>query len=221
MAKRPQLNDGEDGPQRTCLVTREKGDRAAMVRFVLSPEGVVTPDIRARLPGRGVWIKASRVTISVAIRKKLFDRGFREAAKVDADLPAQVERLIEDDALQMLALANKAGVVVTGFGKVEDELGAGRAAVVLHATDSAADGVRKLDQAAHRGGRTPARVKLFEAGRLGLALGRPHVVHAALAPGAAGEAFLGRCRRLQNFRGDATDEMSGHSPGPGANERTQ
>lgn len=218
MPKRRTQDEGEDGPLRTCLVTREKGDRSGMIRFVLSPEGEVTADVRNRLPGRGVWIKASRGTISEAARRKVFDRGFRGPAKAASDLPDRVERLLEADALQMLGLANKAGIVVTGFGKVEDELASGSAAIVVHAADAAADGIRKLGQAARRGGRSPAQVNLFESARLGLALGRPHVIHAALKSGAAGEAFLAKCRRLQAFRGDGATDEDGHGPGTGADE---
>lgn len=218
MPKRRTQDEGEEGPLRTCLVTREKGDKAGMIRFVLSPEGEVTADVRNRLPGRGVWIKASRSTISEAARRKVFDRGFRGSAKAATDLPDRVERLLEADALQMLGLANKAGIVVTGFGKVEDELASGSAAIVVHAADAAADGIRKLGQAARRAGRLPAQVNLFESARLGLALGRPHVIHAALKTGAAGEAFLAKCRRLQAFRGDGATDEDGHGPGIGADE---
>ena len=199
MPKRPKHDDDEAGPERTCLVTRERGHPDAMVRFVLSPEGEVTPDIRRRLPGRGVWITAARGTISEAMRRKAFDRGFRQVAKVGPDLVGAVEGLLASDALAMLSLANKAGAVVAGFGKVETEILSGAAGIVVHASDAAADGVRKLDQAEYRAGRTPAHVNLFDSGRLGLALGRPHVIHAALKSGAAGEAFLARCRRLQAF----------------------
>ena len=213
MAKRPPPNDGEEGPLRTCLVTRQRRAPAQMIRFVLSPEAVVTPDIRNRLPGRGVWISASRATILEAARRKVFAHGFKTAVSASADLAVSVEALLESDALGSLSLANKAGAVVTGFGKVEGAIATGEAAIVVHAADAAADGIRKLGQTTRRAGRTPESVKLFAAERLGLALGRPHVIHAALKNGAAGEAFLARCRRLQAFRDDTTDDESGQGPG--------
>ena len=213
MAKRPPPNDGEEGPLRTCLVTRQRRAPGQMIRFVLSPDAVVTPDIRNRLPGRGVWISASRATISEAGRRKVFAHGFRTPVAAPDDLVANVEALLETDALALLSLANKAGAVVTGFGKVETAIASCEAAIVVHASDAAADGVRKLGQTVRRAARTPASVKLFAAERLGLALGRPHVIHAALKNGAAGEAFLARCRRLQAFRDDTTVDESGQSPG--------
>lgn len=218
MPKRPADEDGEEGPLRTCLVTRERREKAALIRFVRSPDGQVTADIRNRLPGRGVWISASRDIVREAVRRRVFDRGFRGSAAVPADLDGTVDGLLEDDALGMLSLANKAGAVVAGFGKVEAEIAGGTAGVVIHAADAAADGVRKLGQAERRAGKAPAQVNLFDSGRLGLALGRPHVIHAALKWGPAGEAFLARCRRLQAFRASGQDGKDGQSPGSGTNE---
>ncbi len=211
MARRPKRDeDGEDGPLRTCLLTRAERPREALIRFVLSPEGEVAPDIGARLPGRGVWLSPSRRVVAEAARRKLFDRGFRAPAKLSGDLAAQVDALLERDALQMLSLANKAGLVVAGHAKVEAVLAEGAVAAILHAADGGADGARKLGQAARRSLGDAAKglesVNLFRAEQLGLALGRPHVIHAALRPGAAAKGFLARCRRLRNFR---TDEAEG------------
>jgi predicted RNA-binding protein YlxR (DUF448 family) len=188
-----------------------------MIRFVLSPEGDVTADIRNKLPGRGVWLTSSRRIVSEGARKKIFDRGFRKPARVGADLAATVEAMLERDALQMLGMANKAGLVVTGFAKVEAEIGSG-AVALIHAADAGADGVRKLGQAAWRNGREIPIVKLFSGVQLDLALGRPNVIHAALKSGAAGGAFLARCQRLQAFRADDTDKASGLRPGSGTDE---
>ena len=210
-------DEGEaDGPRRTCALTRELHDRAELIRFVRSPDGEVVADIRNRLPGRGVWIKAARTTICEAARRKVFDRGFREATRVAPDLAGRLDDQLEQDALGMLAMANKAGVLVAGFGKVSDEIAAGSLAVLVHAADAAPDGVRKLDGAVRRSGLAVARVNLFPSDRLGLALGRSNVIHAALKSSAAGEAFVQRCRRLQAFRGETdfdTDKVSGQGPG--------
>ncbi len=47
-------------------------------------------------------------------------------------------------------MANKAGVVVAGFAKVEAALAGGKVAVVLHADDAGEDGVRKIESAVRR-----------------------------------------------------------------------
>jgi hypothetical protein len=111
-------------------------------------------------------------------------------------------------------MAAKAGQVVAGFGKVEDALNRNETAALIHASDGAADGIRKLDaivrQRGEKRGESPvmAVVNVLTSEELDLALGRSNVIHAALKSGAASEAFLERCRRLALYRG----ATGGNSP---------
>ena len=183
----------ETGPERTCIVTRRKGPPEAMIRFVVGPDDVVVPDLRRKLPGRGVWVTTSEHVVAEAVRKKAFARGFKTKVRADATLVATIGLLMERDALQSLAMANKAGVVTTGFAKVEAAIGAGGIGAVLHASDAGEDGVRKLDGAVRRrgeGAKPVESIKLFSSQQLDLALGRTNVIHAALDLGPAGHAFL-------------------------------
>lgn len=196
------MDKDETGPERTCIVTRAKRPPEAMIRFVVGPDETVVPDIRRRLPGRGVWVTASAELVKRAASKGAFARGFKAKVRADAALAAEVDAMLERDALGSLAMANKAGAVTTGFAKVEAALGEGKVAALLHAGEAAEDGCRKLDAAARRrgGAEPPPSVKLFSGEQLDLALGRVNVIHAALAAGPAGHAFLGRCRRLTVYR---------------------
>lgn len=190
------------GSERTCVVTGETGAPEAMLRFALSPEGVVTPDIRRKLPGRGVWTRLDSGTVARAASKG-FARGFRRPVQVSATLAQDVDELLAADALQFLALVNKTGLAVAGAAKVEAALRSGRVVALIHARDGAADGIDKLDRLA-RG--VPGRVEvinLFESARLDLALGRTNVIHAALYAGPASAAFLARIARLIAYRSGA------------------
>ena len=51
---------GARDPERRCIVAMERRPQGEMIRFVLSPDGQVTPDLAAKLPGRGAWVTASR-----------------------------------------------------------------------------------------------------------------------------------------------------------------
>ncbi|WP_363351004.1 RNA-binding protein [Methylocystis echinoides] len=198
--------------ERTCIVTRRREPPEGLIRFVRGPDGVVAPDIRARLPGRGVWVGARAALVAEAAKKRMFARGLKEQVETPPELVQDVDRLLEADCLQMLALANKAGVVTAGFNKVEDLLAKGGAAILVEAADGGADGKRKLRQGARRAsagkqendGVLPI-VGLFTSSQLDLALGRTNVIHAALAPGGPSAGFLARCRRLAAYRGVALD----------------
>ncbi len=148
----PKRLQDEDGPERTCIVTRRKGDPAAMIRFVLGPDATVVPDIRRKLPGRGVWVGGHGSLVAQAARKGAFARGFKAKVAVPAALAAETEELLARDCLQALSMANKAGVVVAGFAKVEAALAGGTVAALLHASEAGEDGVRKIDGAARRHG---------------------------------------------------------------------
>src|ERR1700710_90886 len=66
----------ETGPERTCIVTREKRSKDGLIRFVVSPDRQVVPDIRAKLPGRGAWVLADAATVAMAVKRKAFSRAF-------------------------------------------------------------------------------------------------------------------------------------------------
>jgi predicted RNA-binding protein YlxR (DUF448 family) len=195
--------DPETGPERTCIVTRAKGSPDGMIRFVIGPGAAVVPDIRRKLPGRGVWVTAKAERVAEAVARKSFARAFRTKVAVSEQLSAEIEELLTRDCLQFLSVANKAGQVVAGFGKVEDAIAAGALAGILHASGCGEDGVRKLGQGLRkRFGSADARprIDLFQSCQLDLALGRTNVIHAALVNGAASEAFITRCRRLASYR---------------------
>ncbi|HUO54591.1 MAG TPA: RNA-binding protein [Rhodoblastus sp.] len=223
-------------PERTCLVTRAHRAPDELIRFVLGPDHAVVPDLKRKLPGRGVWVGLSKALVAQAVKKQLFARGLKDKAVAAPDLPDLVETLLKRDALQGLALANKAGLIVTGFAKVEAAIAAGALAALVHAADGAPDGKRKLRQALRRryGEQSPPDFNLFAMDEIEAALGRDKVVHLALRAGAAAKVFLASARRYALYRGDgeddacegdenvtAPDEAWQASEAPGANGRNR
>jgi predicted RNA-binding protein YlxR (DUF448 family) len=205
LPKPTRIERDEDGPERTCIVTRERRAPEAMIRFVLGPDGVVTPDVRRKLPGRGVWVSCSAEHVEQAVRRQAFGRALKAPARAPETLVADVDRLLELDALQGLSIANKGGLVVQGFAKVQTVLEKAGALALIHAADAGPDGVKKLDRMAQVGAgfdkKSVEHVTEFSSAQLDLALGRSNVIHAAVKRGAAGEFFLSRRRRLAAFRG--------------------
>ena len=189
------------GPERFCAATRTVKPITDMIRFVVGPDGVV-PDLKHKLPGRGIWITASRAILSDAIASKTFARGFKRDVRVAADLLELTDRLLARGALDALAIAGKAGLVAAGFGKTESALERDEIAGLIQARDAGADGVSKLKSALRRRPDTDqiAVITGFSTAQLDLALGRSNVVHAALLAGPESKAFIARYARLERFR---------------------
>jgi predicted RNA-binding protein YlxR (DUF448 family) len=207
------------GTERSCALTRDLKPVSAMIRFVVGPTGDAVPDIKRKLPGRGIWITSTRIAIEEAIKRNVFARGFKRDVRVAKDLAAQTERLLESAALDALAMAGKAGGVVGGFAKVEAAIDRDNVLALIHATEAAADGKRKLDAVVHRNRGEKAReiavIDAFTGSQLDLALNRPNVVHAALLAGPGSETFLARVLRLERFR-NSPDAVSANAPTDGA-----
>ncbi|MYZ47438.1 RNA-binding protein [Propylenella binzhouense] len=199
---------GAKGPRagrtRTCIATRTQRPEAELLRFVAGPEGEVVPDLRARLPGRGVWVGAERRLVEEAVRKNLFARALKQPVKAGPELPGLVGELLRKSALGRLGLARKAGEAVTGFAKVEATIESGRAAALVIAADAAEDGRRKMEAALRRRSGSVATIpviRVFCAEDLSLALGRPHVIHAAVLHGPAGRNFAAAAERIAHYEG--------------------
>jgi hypothetical protein len=188
--------------ERLCVATRTVRPLSDLIRFVVGPDGEAVPDLKRKLPGRGVWVTATQDALGDAIKRKAFARGFRRDVRTPADLVTRTERLLERAALDALAMAGKAGRVAVGFSKVEAVLEDGEAVALLHAAEASPDGVRKLDAVVRRRpqGGPISVIGILTSAQLDLALGRPNVIHAALLAGPASDTVLARLQRLERFR---------------------
>ena len=86
-----------------------------------------SPDLKRKLPGRGLWVSASRQAVAEAVRRHQFSKGFKRDVRVAATLAADTETLLVRSCVEALAMAAKAGQVVSGFAKVEAALAARQA----------------------------------------------------------------------------------------------
>jgi len=185
----------EDGPERKCIATGESAPKQGLIRFVMGPESQVVPDIFGKLPGRGVYVTASREALELAVKKKLFARGFKAPVTLPEDLPDEVERQTLRRLVDLLSLARKSGQAVGGYEKVKDWLGKEQATVLIQASDGSGRGKSKLS--------TPHRGKFIgclTADELGMAFGRQTVIHAALASGGLSKRVVDEAQRLQGLR---------------------
>jgi predicted RNA-binding protein YlxR (DUF448 family) len=174
--------------ERMCAATRRTQPKEAMIRFALGADGEVTPDIGRRRGGRGVWLSASRRVVEDAAKRGVFAKGFKRNAKAPSDLADATDRALAEAAVSALAAAKGAGLVLA------EPPAAGQTLALIEAADSA-----PTDGFASDTRDLPA-IKALTKAQLGLALGRPNVVHAALLAGPASTKFLTCCDGLVRYR---------------------
>lgn len=195
--------------ERLCALTRETRPLADLVRFVVSPDGVLVPDIDARAEGRGVWISLGEKQVAEAVRRKAFHKSLKTEVTLPDDLPGLTRQRLTERYLNALQMARKAGQLLTGMTKVKSAIEGAVVVGLLTASDAAPDGRSKLLQALHarqaydrEAGREAADVPHFElldSTQMGLALGQENVIHAALTKGAAAQSALARALRLARY----------------------
>lgn len=190
----------EASRQRRDVVSGEVMDEARLIRFVAGPDGAVAPDLSRKLPGRGVWVEATREAVSTAAKKNLFARSAKAKLTAAPDLADQVQALLERRCLDRLGLARREGALISGFEKALAAVRAGKAAWMVEASDGAEDGRRKLLSAARNSPSPPELFGVFSAEQLSVSTGGETVVHAVLLAGRTAERWTLEVRKLGGFR---------------------
>jgi uncharacterized protein len=194
MTRGGQENDNEE-PERRCIVTGEVQPKPGLIRFVLGPDAMIFPDLANKLPGRGIWVTADREVLEMAVSKNAFSRAARQPVKLPEGLPDLIESALARRVVDLVSLARKSGRAVCGFEKVKDWLAQGRAKVLLQASDGSERGKGKLW--------TPEGGRWFgclTASELGLAFGRDHAIHGALATGGLTKRVIVDAAKLTGMR---------------------
>lgn len=191
-----------DGAERKCIVTGEVQPKAGLIRFVIDPNNMVVPDTLGKLPGRGMYVSATKAALDAA-GKGQFSRSAKQQVTVPDGLADMVETLLARRVVDLIALARKAGSAVCGFEKVKGWLSGGeRVRVLLQAADGSERGKSKLW--------TPEGARYFDcltSQELGLAFGRGSVIHGALTAGGLGDSVVEDATKLRSLRGNDGGNM--------------
>ncbi|ABM44607.1 hypothetical protein X471_01071 [Bartonella bacilliformis str. Heidi Mejia] len=197
--------------ERTCIVTRKSASATTLIRFVIGPNNQIVPDLKANLPGRGVWVSSHYATIEEAVKRKSFSKSFKTDVEVAVNLPSIVDKLLLKSALSALSMARKAGTIVTGATKVDAAIRSGQAALVLHAKEATDNGIQKISQAIHalqrQTNHTVKAVSLFTNDEMSMAFGTNHVIHAALLNTKAADGFIKIIYKLITYREDKRNKL--------------
>jgi len=190
----------EAARERRDVVSGEAMPESRLIRFAIGPAGEVVPDLGRNLPGRGVWVEATREAVETAAKKGLFSRSAKTKALAPPDLAETVEKLLARRCLDGLGLARRAGTLTWGFDKASAAVSAGQAAWLIEASDGAAEGRRKIRQLARRLSSPPRLCGAFTSEELGLASGLGHVIHLVFLAGRMAERWTEDIGRLAGFR---------------------
>jgi hypothetical protein len=206
---------------RRCVVTRVRLPKEQMFRFVVGPDRDLIPDLAGKLPGRGIWLSASRDVIegahatrangtpsggmSAGAKGRELVRAIARAArgpvKVPPDLPGVLETALIRRIGDLLGLARRAGQAIAGFEKARDWMRSHPVGLVLQATDGS-EAERARFQSA-----VPDAVSVLDpltGAELGRVMGHETVVHVVLAPGRLASSIAMEAGRLASLR-TATD----------------
>ncbi|BBD97049.1 DUF448 domain-containing protein [Sphingobium amiense] len=200
--------------ERKCILTGDRADPEMLIRLAVGPEGQVLPDIRAKAPGRGAWIGVSRAELETALAKGKLRGALARAFKtndlaIPDDLPALIEDGLRRALLDRLGLEARASMALTGSEKIDVACRKGQVHLLLHASDAAPDGNRKLDQALRVGqeaeGTDLAGITLpVDRHALSMAMGRDNVVHIAVIDSRAASRLRAAIGRLESYLGCVT-----------------
>jgi predicted RNA-binding protein YlxR (DUF448 family) len=196
-----------DEAERRCIATGEVQPKRGLIRFGISPDGQIVPDVLEKLPGRGIWVASERSALEEALKKGLFARSAKQQVSVSETLLDDVESLLARRLIDGISMARKAGSAVAGFEKVKDWLGREEARILFQASDGSERGKSKLYAPGGRG----SFFEVLSASELGLSFGRERVIHAALGFGGLTERIREDAIRLSGVRkldgGPATEEV--------------
>ena len=169
-----------------------------MIRFVVGPDLALVPDLARKLPGRGIWLSARRDVLEAARTKNAFARAARARVTVPPDLAAVIETGLTRRVVELLGFARRAGQAVCGFAKARELIASGRCGLVVQAHDGSVDERARLLS----GAGALEIVTPLDAATLGVAFGRDHIVHVAIAAGRLAGSIATESGRLAGLKGE-------------------
>jgi len=192
-----------DAPLRSCLGCREIRSKDHLIRFVLSPDGEVVPDLDAKLPGRGAYTCISESCLKAAYSRRQFSRAFKSevAAKHPEEVVLQVAGLLRQRILGCLGLANRSGKIISGGSLVCDAIRSqNKPGMVLVATDVSASIGERIESLAGINGIKAERIMTKD--DFGGILGKAERSAVAVRSGGFSVQLARLIERYRNFLGE-------------------
>lgn len=185
----------KDDNVRKCIVTGQILEKDCLLRFTVTPDNIVVPDFKKKLPGKGIWVKNSKQALQTAVAKGLFSKAIKTNVKANKELVEMVEHLLRKKGLELTSLARKAGILITGFEKVKEAIKKDKIAFVLEAKDAGDDGHNKIISIA----KGLDVFALYSVDELDVALDKVNTVHVAFTKGVMAKTVHNEFKKIQEF----------------------
>ena len=196
----------KNSPERSCLGCRKVTPKPDLLRFVLAPDLTLFFDIHSKLPGRGAYTCTRRSCLAEALRRNQFSRVFKVSVNVG---PAEsfindVATRLEDRIASYVALANKAGKIISGTDMVEDAIKRNNAGIVIVAADVSFETGQKITTLCAR--RSIPCCLALTRDRLGALVGKGLRSAVTIQPGGFVAPVLKEIERFRNFSEEGAHE---------------
>lgn len=189
---------------RTCILTRKTYEKNCLIRFVISPDLQIVPDLKQKLPGKGLYITPNKQLLEKAITTsiliKAFKAKFKKEVNLDKNMAQIVENLLIKRAISSIALGRKSGVIINGALSCEKAIREGLVKLILHTKGASQNGITKLDQAIYSTGLSISQLSLFNPQDLNGAFGELNVQHIAILDSPLINNIINNLEKLHLYR---------------------
>lgn len=181
--------------ERKCIVTGKILPKEQLLRFTVTPERLIVPDFKKKLPGKGIYVTNAKTVLQQAISKNLFAKATQGKGKSNSSLTEMTEQILTKRALDAISLSRKSGDLITGMDKVLEALKKNQIAFVLEAKGAGADGLQRVMLAA----KDLEIYRLFTVEELDKALNKTNTVHVAFKKGKMAQMVQNEFKKLSDF----------------------
>lgn len=182
--------------ERRCIVTKENFHQDELLRFVLSPDNVITPDLDTALPGRGVWVSCSKDALQKAISNNLFSKSLKQKCTIPNDLVERVENILQQKCLKLISLSRRSGDCIIGFDKAYSQAQKSDIALYITASEANSSARRKLENAM---GKDTQVIDKWDSDTLSVQFGTENTNHVVVKPSGIANKFIKDYRKLCAF----------------------
>lgn len=180
--------------ERKCILEGKTKPLNELLRFVeLNNE--LLPDFNKKLPAKGMYVTADKLSLTTALEKKLFHKVSRHCLKISENFMENVEILLKQKALNSLNIARKSGALLTGFEKLKEAIKKDKVDFIVEASDAGHDGKEKVALLA----KTIEIFNLFSIDELDRTLNKENTVYVAILKGNTSRMVYDNIKKYQNF----------------------